>query len=286
MDDAGDPGGDVRGDRDPAGTRPRADGAGGKAAARQAWSTGRYPSMAPNLLSAVARLVSAAGVDPGDRVLDVGCGTGNVALTARRAGARVVGVDLARRMLDMAGENAEIAGFGDLSWAQGDAEGLPFADDAFEVALSNFGHVFAPDSRAAGRELCRVVGPGGRVAFTAWSPRGLVGDLTETLTDHVADPPHDPWAHLRWGDPEFVREQLSGVADVSVQHRVVRFRYVSPGHFWREFAEESGPLSPVLARVGGADRTALRRDAIATLQDWFGDNAVRVEYLQVRAVVD
>jgi ubiquinone/menaquinone biosynthesis C-methylase UbiE len=242
--------------------------------------------MAPNLLPAIARLVNAAGVDPGDRVLDVGCGTGNAALTARRSGADVVGLDLSPRMLDLAREGATLAGYRDLQWVEGDAEGLPFGDGAFDAVISNFGHVFAPDSPAAGRELCRVARPGGRVAFTAWSPDGVVGDLTEVLVDHVADPPSDPWSHLQWGRSAFVREQLGAAADLSFQRRIARFRYVSPEHFWREFAEESGPLSPVISGIDdAAARERLRRAAVDALEEWFGDNAVRVEYLQVRGVV-
>ncbi len=225
-----------------------------------------------------------AGIDPGERVLDVGCGTGNVAVTARSAGADVVGVDLSGRMLELARDNATIAGHRDKDWVQGDAEGLPFCDDAFDAVLSNFGHVFAPRSDLAGRELLRVAAPGGRVAFTAWTPTGVVGRLTEVLTEHVT-PPNDPWSHLQWGDPEFVRDQFGDAAELGFQRRIARFRYVSPDHFWREFAEESGPLAPAMGQIDDPDaRRALRRDAIETLSEWFGDNAVRVEYLQVRAV--
>lgn len=254
---------------------------------RHVWSAGRYPAMAPNLLPAIARLVNAAGVDPGNRVLDVGCGTGNVALTARQSGADVVGVDIAPRMLDLAQESAALAGYDDIDWTVGDAERLPFSDDSFDSVLSSFGHVFAPHSTRAGDELVRVAAPGGRVVFTAWSPAGVVGELTDVLTKYADDSPSDPRSHLRWGKPEFVRKQLSGVAELSFQRRVLRFRYVSPEHFWREFAEESGPLSPVLQGMDDeAARSALRRDAVAALEEWFGDNAIRVEYLQVRAVVE
>jgi ubiquinone/menaquinone biosynthesis C-methylase UbiE len=148
--------------------------------------------MAPNLLPATARPVNAASVDPGDRVLDVGCGTGNVALTARREGADVVGLDLAPRMLDLARDSAALAGYTDLDWLEGDVEHLSFAADSFDVVCSNFGHVFAPDPGAAASELCRVTQSGGRIAFTAWSPNGLAGELTEVLTRHVDDPPYDP----------------------------------------------------------------------------------------------
>jgi ubiquinone/menaquinone biosynthesis C-methylase UbiE len=246
------------------------------------WSTGRYPSLASNLLPATARIVRAAGITPEDLVLDVGCGTGNAALTARHHDARVVGVDLTPGMLELARENATLAGYDDLRWIAGDAESLPFRDAAFDAVLSNFGHVFAPRVEVAAAELLRVTRPGGRIAFSAWSSDGLVGTLTDVVTDHVDFPEHDPWAHLRWGQAEFVRERLSNRCKLDFERRVARFRYVSPRHFWREFAEESGPLSPVLRRIEDPDeRETLRREALDALEEWFADNAVRVEYLLV-----
>jgi ubiquinone/menaquinone biosynthesis C-methylase UbiE len=251
------------------------------------WSAGRYPSLAPNLLPAIASLVHASGVDPGNRVLDVGCGTGNAALTARRAGADVVGVDVTRPMLDLARDGAGLAGYDDIHWVAGDAEALPFPDAAFDVVVSSFGHVFSPAAAAAGREMVRVAEPGGRVAFTAWSPDGLVGALTDVLDDYVDHPNHDPWAHLRWGDADFVRDRLGDACELSFERRIAEFRYVSPAHFWRDFAEEAGPLSPALRKLDAPEaRRALREDALASLDEWFADNAVRVEYLLVRGVVE
>ncbi|MDL0120851.1 methyltransferase domain-containing protein [Halobacterium salinarum] len=251
------------------------------------WSAGRYPSLAPNLLPAIARLVSACGVDPGNTVLDVGCGTGNAALTARRAGATVTGLDVTRSMLELARDTTQLTDYNDISWVAGDASTLPFPDDAFDVVLSSFGHVFSPAAAEAGREMLRVAQPGGRVAFTAWSPDGLVGALTDVLDDYVGHDDHDPWAHLRWGNPEFVRDHLGDACELTFERRIARFRYVSPEHFWRNFAEEAGPLSPALRALDdpGA-RSALREDALATLDEWFADNTVRVEYLLARGVVD
>jgi len=122
--------------------------------ARHVWSAGRYPAMAPNMLPAIARLVNTAGIDPGNRVLDVGCGTGNAALTARRAGANVVGLDLAHGMLELARDNASLAAEADIGWLTGDAEALP-SRTTRSTWSSNFGHVFAPDSTRAGAELRR-----------------------------------------------------------------------------------------------------------------------------------
>lgn len=253
---------------------------------RHTWSTGRYPSLAPNLLPATANLVNDVGVSPGDRVLDVGCGTGNVALTARQKNAEVVGLDLTRPMLDLAVENAALAAADGIDWITGDVEALPFRDGTFDAVLSNFGHVFSPDAERAADELLRVAAPGGTIGFTAWSPEGLVGSLTELLADHVSFQERDPWAHLRWGDPEFVRSTVGDRCELSVQRRIAEFRYVSPRHFWWEFAEEAGPLSPVLGDLDDEDeRAALRANALTLLEEWFAGNAVRVEYLQVRGIV-
>lgn len=252
-------------------------------AVRQVWSAGRYPSLAPNLLPAVARLVTAAGVTAGDRVLDVGCGTGNASIAARRTGATVTGLDLTRPMLEGARENTAVADLNDITWIEGDAESLPFRDGSYDVALSNFGHVFAPSPTRATEELLRVTQPGGRVAFTAWSPDGLVGEFTEMLADHLGERVDGSRRHLTWGDSSFVREQLPDSCTVHFERRVVPFRYVSPEHFWKAFAEESGPLSPVVSRLNDSElRETIKQDALDCLDEWFVDNAVRVEYLLVR----
>jgi len=251
------------------------------------WSTRQYPSLATKLLEATARLINTVGISVDDDVLDVGCGTGNAALTASQHGGDVVGLDASPSMLDLAVENSQLAGYEDADWVAGDAESLPFTDGQFDAVLSNFGHVFAPNAAKAASEMVRVARSGGQIAFTAWSPDGLVGALTDILDDHVSYPDHDPGAHLRWGHPAFVRSQLSDQCDLSFQRRVIRFRYLSPRHFWQEFAEEAGPLSPALRRLDEAEaRASLRRDALECLEEWFADNAVRVAYLQVSGIVD
>jgi SAM-dependent methyltransferase len=250
-----------------------------------AWSSSAYPAFAPNLLPAIARLVRFAGVGDGDRVLDAGCGTGNVSLTARRAGADVVGFDLTRGMLHHARDNAAVEGTG-VDLVQGDVAGTPFATDAFDAALSSFGHVFAPDVAGAASELTRVTAPGGRVAFAAWSPYGVVGALGELAAEYVDGEGHDPTRHLQWGRPERVADLLDGVEDLEFRHGEVSFRFVSPAHFWRQVAEESGPLVAAVEQLpDAAARRSMRAAALDRLDEFFEDNAVRAEYLLARGTV-
>lgn len=255
-----------------------------KRSARHAWSTGRYPTLAPKLLPVIARLVKATSVENGDRVLDLGCGTGNVALSARRVGGDVVGVDLSRNMLSLAHDHLRVADVEDVDWIEADVEALPFRGGLFDVVLSNFGVVFAPDVDRARDELFATLRPGGRFGLSAWSPDGLVGRLSEVVHGHI-EPVSDPRGHLQWGDPEFVREHLDAAESLTVSRRVVPFYYPSPAHFWREFAKESGALAPTLARLQDeAAVTELRADAIDTIDEWFADNAINVDYLEVTGV--
>ena len=255
---------------------------------RRAWSTGRYPSLAPNLLQPIANLVHAGGIEPDDDVLDVGCGTGNVALTAGRNQANVVGIDLTRQMLDLAEKSSSLAGLNRLTWIEGDAQQLPFKPASFDVVLSNFGHIFAPSVERATSEMIRVTRPEGRVAFTAWTPTGIVGELAALLVDYTEGAENPLTGSLQWGDPTHVRNHTDHIRDLTFERRIARFRYVSPAHFWQEFAEESGPLSPVIGSVADTEGTKanLRDDALELLEDWFADNAIRVEYLLVKAIVE
>lgn len=255
------------------------------ATSTHAWSSSAYPGMAPNLLPAIDRLVEFAGVGTGDLVLDAGCGTGNVALTAHRIGADVVGLDLTRGMLEMARDSAAVVGADDLDWVQGDVSHLPFRDGAFDATLSSFGHVFAPDVAGTARELIRVTAAGGTIAFASWSPYGVVGALAELAAEYVTGG-HDPTAHLQWGRPDRVQELLDGVDAFDFRHGEVTFRFVSPAHFWRQIAEESGPLVPAVEELTDEHaRRAMREEALGRVEEFFQDNAVGAEYLLARGTV-
>jgi SAM-dependent methyltransferase len=188
-------------------------------------------------------------------------------------------------MLQLARDSAAVVDVDTFEWLQGDVSRLPLADGAFDATLSSFGHVFARDVQGSAAELTRVTRPGGTLAFAAWSPYGVVGALAKLAAEYGTGD-HDPTAHLQWGRPERVRELLAGVTDLEFRHGEVSFRFVSPAHFWRQVAEESGPLVAAVEQLpdDGA-RRAMREEALARVAEFFDDNAVRAAYLLARGTV-
>lgn len=249
------------------------------------WSLGEYTQLERDLLPVAARLVETAAVTGDDRVLDVACGSGNVALTAWRRGAAVTGCDLVPRMLDLARENAAIMGAADVDWRQGDAADLPFADGAFDVVLSCFGHIAALDPDAAGRELVRVTNPGGRIAYTSWTPDGLTRPILETVAGYL--PPgaqQDAPADFFWADPDVASDRLGeGVDELTVRHDSLPYSFLSPAHCWTHLAENAGPFVALRGQVDAADRGALDRAVVDALEPHFEENELRFEYALVTA---
>lgn len=256
--------------------------------ARHVWSIGSYADIAPNFLSMAAHLVDAAGVAEDDGVLDVACGTGNVAITAARRGARVTGVDITPSLLEAARENAATAGFEDVDWREGDAADLPFPDDAFDVTLSCVGHVFAEPPDAVARELLRVTRPGGRIAFTSWTPESVVPAMGAAFQPYLpADPDPTP-PPVAWGDPDVVTDRLGdGVDDLAFETGTVLQPTMSAAHFWEVALRDSGMFIVAVERVEETDRQTLRRDVIEAINRYFDDdeNAVRMEYRLTTATI-
>jgi ubiquinone/menaquinone biosynthesis C-methylase UbiE len=212
-------------------------------ATRARWAAGDYAAFAPVIAEVGERLVARVGVQRGDAVLDVACGTGNVAVPAAQAGAQVTGVDITPEHFPAARARAAAAGV-TVDWVEGDAEALPFEDDAFDVVLSCFGCMLAPDHATTARELARVLRPGGRLGVTAFTPDGAGGEFFE-----LGDP-----APLGWGDPEHVRLLFPDLP-VTFDRQSYRERFSSVEEAVELYTTTFGPI---VASGGAEAAPALR----------------------------
>ena len=250
-----------------------------KAAQKEGWA--KFAPFEVRTIPCAAQLVKRAGVRAGQRVLDVACGTGVVAVTAARIGARVAGVDLTPELLEHARENARIAEV-EIDWTEGDVENLPFVDSAFDVVLSEFGHMMAPRPEIAMAEMLRVLGPGGTIAFSTWPPELFSGRTFDLMASYVLPAPGVPPPPL-WGDPGIVRQRLgSAVRDIRFDRATMLVSALSPQHYRATAERLSGPMIKVVATLEAKDPRTLeefRRAYDEIVSEYLEDNLLRQDYL-------
>jgi ubiquinone/menaquinone biosynthesis C-methylase UbiE len=251
---------------------------------RETWSLGNFGDVAAFTTPAAGKLVRFAGVTAGESVLDVGCGTGVVAVTAARLGARVSGLDLTPFLLDQARRNSGTARV-QVDWREGDAEALPWPEASFDVVLSQFGHMFAPRPEVAAAELLRVLKPGGRLAFSTWPPEQFVGRAFALAAEFVPPPPGIP-APALWGEvPTVVRRLGPGAEDLRFERGIMEVPVLSPDHYFEWQTAKVGPFIRALAalQVDPARLAEFRRRLCALVEEHSQDNVIRQEYLMTRA---
>jgi SAM-dependent methyltransferase len=252
------------------------------------WGAGRYEDVAPELLPVARRVVEAAGIGAGERVVDVGCGTGNAALLAAEAGANVTGVDPAARLLEVAAERAAADGL-QARFLEGDAAALPLDDGVADAVVSNFGVIFAPDAEAAAAEVARVTGAEGRFVFSAWKPGSAIGRVAGLRGEALAAaagktvPPR-----FAWHEVDAVTELLGPHGfSISATHDRISFTATSAEEFEaREY--EVHPMWAVADQVLGprGELDELRERTLEVFRDANEDpSAFRVssEYAIVSA---
>jgi ubiquinone/menaquinone biosynthesis C-methylase UbiE len=192
------------------------------------WTAGDYAKVAERIASVGEYVAERAGSGAGIELLDVATGSGNVAVPAAQAGARVTGLDLTPKLLEAARARAAAAGV-ELELVEGDAEALPFGDDSFDRVTSCFGVMFAPRQQLAAQELVRVARPGGRIVVAAWTPDSFVGRNFRAAASFMPPPPPELKPPVMWGDAEHVRGLFDGTGvGLTFEPRSVTFVGESP----------------------------------------------------------
>jgi SAM-dependent methyltransferase len=251
------------------------------------WASGDFAVIGTTLQIVGESLAEAADVRAGESVLDVAAGNGNATLAAARRFAEVTSTDYVPALLDKGRERARAEGLA-VRFEVADAEALPFGDGRFDVVLSTFGVMFAPDHRRSAREMLRVLRPGGRIGLANWTPSGFIGRLFKVIGAHLP-PPAGLQSPALWGTEAHLAELFGTQASqVRCERRIFNFRYRSPAHWVQVFRDFYGPTHKAFAALDAAGRTALERDITALLMEMNvgGPDSMVVpgEYLEV--VVD
>jgi SAM-dependent methyltransferase len=259
-----------------------------KARHRVMWALGDYHAVATEIIQDLGPvLVEATHLGPGDHVLDVAAGSGNVAIPAAETGAHVVASDLTPELLDQGRADAEARGVS-LEWRVADAEHLPFDDDTFDAVTSCVGVMFAPHHQEAADELVRVCRPGGRIGLISWTPTGFIGQLFATMKPFVAPPPPGAQPPPLWGDIEHVRALLGDrVTDVRASQQLLNADRLSDAAAFRDYFKKN--YGPTIAAYRGLEddpaRTAELDQALLDLVERFRtpEGSISWEYLLVVA---
>jgi ubiquinone/menaquinone biosynthesis C-methylase UbiE len=181
------------------------------------WMAGDYDRFSRYMENSARDFYERLNIAPGCQLLDVGCGSGMLALIAARDGLEVTGVDIATNLVERARARAEAEGLR-ARFEEADAEALPFEDGSFDVVTTLIGAMFAPRPERVAQELLRVCNPGGTIAMANWTPQGFIGQMFKTISKFIA--PSGMPAPVLWGDEATVRERLgAGLSDLSLVRR-------------------------------------------------------------------
>lgn len=253
---------------------------------QQAWAAGDFAAVGTGQQIVGEALCEAADLRSGSRVLDVACGAGNTALAAARRFAEVVGVDYVPALLARGRERAAAERL-PVAFHEGDAEALPFPDASFDVVLSTFGVMFAPDQARAAAELLRVCRPGGTIGLASWTPEGFSGQAS-AIRNRYAPPPPGLAPPGRWGTEDGVRALLGeGVADVRAERHVFVYRFPSPQAWLAFMRTHFGPTVRTFAALDAAGQAAYAAELLALIDRFNraddGTAVIPSEYLEVVA---
>ena len=258
--------------------------------ARAAWSSGDFARVGARLVLVGELLCRTVEVHAGERALDVAAGSGNAAISAARRGASVTASDFVEPLLEVAHARAELEGL-HLATAVADAQELPFEDGSFDVVLSTFGAMFAPDQQRAADELLRVCRPGGRIGLANWVPDGLMARNTAIVQKRV--PLRAAAAGMRrpveWGDEGRIRELLGAqVRELHCERRTIDMCARSAEELVEFNRTWFGPVRTAFAQLDEAGQERLARDLATSFEQFNratdGTLVAEAQYLEIVAV--
>jgi ubiquinone/menaquinone biosynthesis C-methylase UbiE len=233
---------------------------------QQTWATGDYAVIGNTLVIVAEQLCEAADVQAGQKVLDVATGSGNAALAAARRGAEVIGVDYVPSLLRHGQERATAEGL-HVTYKEGDAENIPFPDESFDVVLSTFGVMFAPNQEQTAAELLRVCRPGGKIALANWVPDSCIGEVFRVVGKY-APPPAGVRPAALWGTEARLSELFEEHILSAVNRRSFNFRYRSAQHWIDTFATYYGPIVKAFAAQDAEGKRNLTNDLTDVLNHY------------------
>jgi 2-polyprenyl-3-methyl-5-hydroxy-6-metoxy-1,4-benzoquinol methylase len=251
---------------------------------KEIWTAGDYDRFSRYMEGGAREFYERLNIFPGCQLLDVACGSGQLALMAAKDGIDVIGVDIAGNLLERARARAKAEGL-KVQFEEADAEALPFDEASFDMVVSLIGAMFAPQPNQVAKELLRVCVPGGTIAMANWTPQGFVGQMFKTVSKFIA--PSGMPSPVLWGDEQTVRGRLShGLSDFSLTRRQYLFSYPFPPSEVVEFFRlYYGPTNQAFASLDAEGQTRLRQDLeqLWTEHNRAGTDCTTVlaEYLEV-----
>ena len=233
---------------------------------QRVWASGDFSVVGAVVHPVAERLAENAELRAGWRVLDVATGSGNAAIAAARHGAEVVGLDYVPALLERGRMRAAAEGL-PVSFVEGDAQALPFADDEFDAAISVYGAMFAPDQRLAASELARVTRAGGTVALASWTPDSFIGRIFDVVSRFVPPAPSVPMPFV-WGTEEGLHNLFGRhITDLRTRQQTFTMRFTSPERFVEFFRTWYGPTLRAFESTPESDRPELHRQLADLARD-------------------
>jgi len=230
------------------------------------WGAGPFEVIAPTLAEMHEAIVEAADAGEGDAWLDVGSGTGELAFLAAATGASVRGCDLSPVLVETAKRQAAERGL-EIPFEVGDVESLPYEDGSFDIVSSSVGAIFAPDHARAAEELGRVCKPGGRLALTAWTAEGRIGDFFRVIASYSPPPVEGAGAPTQWGDAAYCEALLGPHFELEIQSLNTPWTAPSAEEMWDEFSTSFGPIVTLLRILEPERASALRDDLTGLFEE-------------------